>query len=90
MALLSKASDFKQTASRRMAEQWQVFSLPSALRRAKTAISGPVKMPSDPLEEQRGELQEMDRLIGSLMACAGALRSSIQQLFRRSLNLKSS
>lgn len=73
-----------------MAEQWQVFSLPGALRlargqlfrphfrRAKTAMTGPVKMPSDPLEEQRAELQEMDRLISSLIACAGGSR----KLFR--------
>ncbi|CAK9022983.1 Uncharacterized protein SCF082_LOCUS16012 [Durusdinium trenchii] len=56
-----------------MAERWQTFSLPGAIRRAKTAMTGPSKMPSDPLEEQRAELLEMDRLISSLSACVAAL-----------------
>ncbi|CAK9022916.1 unnamed protein product [Durusdinium trenchii] len=80
MALLAKASDFKQNASRTMAERWQTFSLPGAIRRAKTAMTGPSKMPSDPLEEQRAELLEMDRLISSLSACAKTVACAVDML----------
>eukprot|EP00913_Durusdinium_trenchii_P017057 g16041.t1 len=63
-----------------MAERWQTFSLPGAIRRAKTAMTGPSKMPSDPLEEQRAELLEMDRLISSLSACAKTVACAVDML----------
>mmetsp|Transcript_42897 Transcript_42897/g.93335 ORF Transcript_42897/g.93335 Transcript_42897/m.93335 type:complete len:389 (-) Transcript_42897:8-1174(-) len=80
MALLTKASDFGHNASRTMSERWQTFSLPGAIRRAKTAMAGASKMPNDPLEEQRSELLEMDSLISSLSVCAKTVATAVDML----------
>ncbi|CAE7215247.1 unnamed protein product [Symbiodinium natans] len=80
MALLDKATDFRRSATKTMSERWQTFSMPGAFRRAKEAMTGPAKMPHDPLEDQRAELVELDALISILGTCASTLSTSVDML----------
>ncbi|CAE7555683.1 unnamed protein product [Symbiodinium sp. CCMP2456] len=80
MALLEKATDFRRSATRTMSEKWSTFSMPGAFRRAREAMSGPAKMPHDPLEDQRAELVELDALISILGTCASTLSTSVNML----------
>ncbi|CAJ1345410.1 unnamed protein product [Effrenium voratum] len=80
MAFLEKATDFRKNATRTMSEKWQTFSVPSALRRAKMAVTGTSKMAHDPLEEQRAELGELEGLTTGLLACARTLSCAVEML----------
>eukprot|EP00930_Biecheleria_cincta_P001507 TRINITY_DN102648_c0_g1_i1.p1 TRINITY_DN102648_c0_g1~~TRINITY_DN102648_c0_g1_i1.p1 ORF type:complete len:418 (-),score=64.56 TRINITY_DN102648_c0_g1_i1:58-1272(-) len=63
-----------------VSEKWSVFSMPSALRKAKTKLAGPSKMSNDPLEVQRNELRDFGSLVSSLSACANTLSCAVDML----------
>eukprot|EP00931_Biecheleriopsis_adriatica_P053963 TRINITY_DN31714_c4_g1_i1.p1 TRINITY_DN31714_c4_g1~~TRINITY_DN31714_c4_g1_i1.p1 ORF type:complete len:437 (+),score=68.67 TRINITY_DN31714_c4_g1_i1:38-1348(+) len=80
MAVLEKATDWGRSATRSISEKWATMSTPSAMRRARSVISGTARMHNDPLEEQRAELVDFDGLISTLSACANTLSCAMDMM----------
>jgi len=69
-----------RSVSQKASERWSVVSMPGALRRTKTKLWGPSKMPNDPLDMQSTDLAELEGLVGALTSFVHSVSTSVDIL----------